>query len=154
MNTASFHQIDAAESDYLYIESSQLRNAGSGLYTAIPIFKDERIAIFKGKKRTDKQAAEIAAKGRDQYFIVLPDGHILDSMPTFCFAKYANDASGPAKSSFKNNAKITLDDDDQVCLIALRTIKAGEEVFCAYGKPYWNKHSKGVQGAGLRVQER
>ena len=144
MNTVSFHQIDAAESDYLYIKTSQLPNSGNGLYTAIAIFKDERISIFKGKKRTDKQAAEIAAKGLNQYFIVLPDGQILDSMPTFCFAKYANDASGPAKSSFKNNAKITLDDNNQVCLIALRTIKAGDEVFCAYGKRYWNKHSKTV----------
>ncbi len=144
MTTVSYHQIDAEESDYLYIKTSQLPHAGSGLYTAIAIFKDERISIFKGKKLTEKQAAIIASKGQDQYFIVLPDGHILDSMHTPCFAKYANDASGPAKSSFKNNAKITLDDNNQVCLIALRTIKAGDEVFCAYGKRYWNKHSKTV----------
>lgn len=142
MNTVSYHQIDAAESDYLYIETSQLPNAGSGLYTAIAIFKDERISIFKGKKLTEKQAAAIATKGQDQYFIVLPDGRILDSMHAFCFAKYANDAAGMAKTSFKNNAKITLDDNDQVCLIALRTIKAGDEVFCAYGKRYWKRHSK------------
>jgi len=142
MTTVSYHQIDAEESDYLYIKTSQLPHAGNGLYTAIVIYKDERIAVFKGEKRTEKQAAAIAAKGQDQYFIVLPDGGILDSMPVFCFAKYANDAAGPAKSNFKNNAVITLDDNDQVCLIALRTIKAGEEVFCAYGKRYWNKHSR------------
>jgi len=142
MNTVSYHQIDAPESDYLYIDNSQLPDSGNGLYTAITIFKEERISIFKGKILEEAQAELIADKGQDQYFIVLPDGRILDSMHTHCFAKYANDASGLSKGNFKNNAKIALDDNNLVCLIALRTIKTGEEVFCAYGKRYWRKHSK------------
>jgi uncharacterized protein len=57
-----------------------------------------------------------------------------------CFAKYANDASGFTNSNFKNNAKITLDDNDKVCIQATRNIKANEELFCSYGKNYWKKH--------------
>jgi SET domain-containing protein len=71
----------------------------------------------------------------------LLDGTILDCKNTDCFAKYANDASGFSKSDFKNNAKIALAENNNVCLIAIRKIKSGEEIFCDYGKKYWKKHS-------------
>ncbi|GEP51920.1 hypothetical protein FNO01nite_25920 [Flavobacterium noncentrifugens] len=145
MKTVSYHQIDAPESDYLYIKTSQLPNAGNGLYAAIDIFKDERISIFNGKMLSDQQALKISANNQDQYFIIMPNGHIMDSMHTDCFAKYANDAAGLSSAEFKNNAKIALDDENNVCLIAIRKIKAGEEVFCAYGKKYWKKHGKGLR---------
>ena len=41
--------IESAESDYLYKALSQLPNSGNGLFTAINIYKDETISIFKGK---------------------------------------------------------------------------------------------------------
>lgn len=133
--------IEASESDYLYIDISQLPNSGNGLYTAIPIYKDEVISHFKGEILTNKEAKIRADKKEDQYFINLLDGSIMDSKHIHCFAKYANDAQGFSKSSFKNNAKIALDDNDSVCLMALKNIKAGEEIFCSYGKNYWKKHS-------------
>jgi len=139
MKTTSFHQIDAPESDYLYVATSQLPNAGNGLYTAIDIFKEERIAIFNGEKLSEFQAAARAIEGIDQYFMVLPDGCILDCINTDGFAKYANDATA-LNSEGKNNAKIAFDDEYNVCLIALRRIKKGEEIFCSYGKAYWKKH--------------
>ena len=70
----------------------------------------------------------------------LLNGSILDCRNTDCFAKYANDATGFSKSAFKNNAKITLDENHNVCLIAIRKLKSGEEIFCDYGKKYWKKH--------------
>lgn len=144
MKTLSYHQIDAAESDYLYVHPSQLLNAGSGLYTAIDIYKEERIAIFHGEKLTDAQAAERATFGADQYFMVLPDGVILDCNTIVGFAKYANDAA-VVPIAFKNNAKIAFDDENNVSLIALRRIKAGEEIFCGYGKAYWKKHLQSIE---------
>lgn len=137
---SSNNNIDALESDYLFVGTSQITNAGNGLYTAVEIYKDERISIFSGKILNFTQAKKIVSKGKDQYFINLPDGRILDSMNVMCFAKYANDASGMSKSKFKNNSIITLDDDENVCLEAIRDIKAGEEIFCSYGKKYWKKH--------------
>lgn len=64
----------------------------------------------------------------------------MDSLNTKCFAKYANDAKGLTNSNFTNNAKITLDDNEKVCLEATRDINAEEELFCSYGKEYWEKH--------------
>jgi SET domain-containing protein len=132
--------IESAESDYLYKALSQLPNSGNGLFTAINIYKDETISIFKGKILTDSQAKKTVLNGKDQYFINMLDGTIMDSMNTPCFAKYANDVNGTFESQFKNNAKIGLDEENNVCVIAIRTIVSGEEIFCSYGKNYWKKH--------------
>ncbi len=132
--------IESAESDYLYKAISQLPNSGNGLFTAINIYKDETISIFRGKILTDLQAKKSVLNGKDQYFINMLDGTIMDSINTPCFAKYANDVNGSFKSEFKNNAKIGLDEDNNVCVIAIRKIVSGEEIFCSYGKNYWKKH--------------
>lgn len=135
------NKIEAPESDYLYMSQSQIPDSGNGLFTAIDIYKDETIAIFKGKILSDIEAKKRVKEGNDRYFINLLDGSIMDSMNAKCFAKYANDANGLTKLNFKNNAVITLDDNDKVCIIAIRNIHAGEELFCSYGKKYWKKHS-------------
>lgn len=136
----SNNQIEALESDYLYKSQSQIPNAGYGLFTVIDIYKDETIAIFKGEILNALEAKLRAEAGKDGYFINLLDGSIMDSQHVECFAKYANDAEGLVPSEFKNNARITLDLNDQVCIEALRNIKANEELFCSYGKGYWKKH--------------
>jgi uncharacterized protein len=135
------YRIEAPEADYLYKKKSQIPDSGRGLFTAIDIYKDEIIAFFKGEILTYTQAEQRAQEGRDKYFINLPDGSIMDSMNVKCFAKYANDAKGSVSSKFKNNAVITINEQDKVCIKATRNIKANEELFCGYGVRYWKKHS-------------
>jgi hypothetical protein len=132
--------IDAKEEDYLYIQKSQIENSGNGLFTAIEIYKEEIISIFKGKIITITEAESIVNLNEDKYFINLLDGTILDSNTVDCFAKYANDSNGFIKSNYKNNSKITLDESNNVCLVATKNIKSNEEIFCSYGKRYWKKH--------------
>jgi SET domain-containing protein len=131
--------IDAKESDYLFIKTSQLSNAGNGLFTSIDIYKDEVISLFKGETLSDSEAAKRAKNKADGYFINMLDGTILDSKNTNCFAKYANDSQGLIKTKYPYNAEISLSDDEEVCLIATKKIKAGDEIFCSYGKAYWKK---------------
>jgi SET domain-containing protein len=135
------NKIEAIEFDYLFKNPSQLPNAGNGLFTAIDIYIDETIAVFKGEVLSNAEAKKRAQEGNDRYFINLLDNTIMDSMHTACFAKYANDAKGSPTATFKNNAEIVLDDNDKICIKATREIKANEEVFCSYGKKYWEKHS-------------
>jgi len=137
------NNIDADESAYLYVSVSQIPASGNGLHTAINIYKNEIIAVFKGEILTNAQAKFRAKRNNDKYFINMLDGSVLDSMKVKCFAKYANDAKGFSSgiNGLKNNSKITLDDSDNVCLIATRNIKTGEEIFCGYGSKYWKKHS-------------
>ena len=133
----------AAEADYLYIQASQIANAGNGLFTAIPIFKNEIISIFKGEILTQKEAQSRIDNLQDGYFINMLNGKIMDSRLIDCFAKYANDADGnrhPANQFlFKNNAIITLSDKQEICIVATKKIKAGDEIFCSYGLGYWIK---------------
>lgn len=135
-NSISF-KIDAKETDYLYIQDSQILGSGKGLYTAIPIFKEEVITLFKGEMLSSAEAKIRSDRGEDAYFINLLDGKIMDSMKVKCFAKYANDALGFVKTKYKINSKISLDEEDNVCIVSNRNIKAGEEIFCSYGKAYW-----------------
>lgn len=132
--------LDIPEADYLYVQPSRIPGAGMGLFTAIPLQRGEVVAVFQGERLSTTEAARRAAKGDDAYFVTLLDGSTLDSMHTACFAKYANDAEGPGTSRLRNNAVITLDDDDQPCIVATRAIKAGGEVFVGYGRAYWAKH--------------
>ena len=76
----NYNKIDAAESAYLYISLSQLPASGNGLHTAINIYKDECIAVFKGEILTDTQAKLRAKNNKDKYFITMLDGSIMDSM--------------------------------------------------------------------------
>ncbi len=133
--------IPAPEADYLYIAASGLEGAGQGLYTAIDIHRGELIARYKGERLSIAEAAKRAARGRDRYFMELPDGAILDPGPVEGFAKYANDAR-PVKGTDgpPNNARITLDPKGMPCLMATRRIRAGQEVLCAYGARYWKRH--------------
>lgn len=137
-NTITY-KIDAEEQDYLYVEQSQIAEAGNGLFTAIPIYKDEVICIFKGEYLSNEEALKRALIGEDRYFINMVQGGIMDSMHTSCFAKYANDVVG---TSNKTNSKISLDEKDNICIVATRKIAVGEEIFCSYGKQYWKKYQK------------
>jgi uncharacterized protein len=145
----SCDQIDANESDYLYVSESQIPNAGKGLFTAIPILKNEIISLYEGEIISNKEALRRAKKGLAQYFIDMQDGNILDSMNVECFAKYANDANGYVKSNFKVNSIIAFDENDNICLKAKRNIESGEEIFCSYGKVYWDNQKKEIEKSKL-----
>jgi len=129
------YTIDAKEEDYLYVKESAIQGAGKGLFTAIAIYKDEVICLFKGEQLSHEESLKRMLAGEDRYFINLLEGGIMDSMHVHCFAKYANDVVG---SKFRTNAKIGLDEQDNVCIVATRRILPGEEIFCSYGKRYWS----------------
>lgn len=141
---SEYFEIHAPEKEYLYVQHSQITEAGKGLFTAISIFKNEIIAVFRGKILTDEEVKRRTSLNYTTYFMNLPDGKILDCIHTRGFAKYANDAEGNSVSSFKNNSSIILCEED-VCLVATKTILPGQEIFCSYGKDYWKhflKHMK------------
>ena len=135
----NYDSLDADEEDYLYVDTSQIPNSGKGLFTSIPIEKDEIISKYIGEILSEVEAQKRVDDKNDQYFMNLPSGEVFDCKFTKCFAKYANDAEGlPTK--FRNNSTIAMDDDDNVVLVAKRDIKAGEEIFTGYGRSYWKKH--------------
>jgi SET domain-containing protein len=133
--------IDAAEADYLFVDSSAITGAGLGLFTAIAIYPNEIISLFKGEVLTQKEAKHRAEHHQDDYFISLLDGTIMDSQYVDCFAKYANDAEAFGGSNGKNNATITINEEGEVCLVASTDIAAGGEVYAGYGHRYWKNQA-------------
>lgn len=132
----SEHAIPSPEDEYLFIKPSLIPNAGKGLFTAITIYREEIIATFSGEVLELPEAQKRKAEGKDDYFMNLHDGNTLDCMYTESFAKYANDVEG---TRLKTNAFIGLDEHNNVCLIARKTIPAGAEIYCSYGKKYWKQ---------------
>lgn len=143
-------KILAKEAEYLCVKKSQIPNAGNGLYATIPIYKNEIIAIFKGEILQKEETKRRAKIGADAYFINMLDGTIMDSKNTKCFAKYANDTVGINKIKFIRNAIITMNDNNQVCLVTIKHIKKGEEIFCSYGDKYWENYKKQIQKNNYR----
>ena len=139
---SSDNSIDTEEKDYLFIRPSQIPQSGKGLFTAIPIYKDEIICVFRGEILSKEESKIRSANNATGYFIKMIDGSIMDSINTDCYAKYANDAEGLSFNKFKNNAFISLNENDQVCIIANKNIASGKEIFCAYGKKYWKNFKK------------
>ncbi len=133
--------------DYLFTKPSQIKGAGNGLFTRKEIKRDEVICLFNGELLTDRQVTIRLNKGLDSYFVETIDDTIMDSMKIPGMAKYANDAVGLRKSKFKNNALITFDDNDNVCLTATKRIKSGEEIFTAYGKEYWDNYREKMKAS-------
>lgn len=132
--------IDAPEWDYLYTSPSHIPGAGLGLFTAISIYAGEHIARYTGRVLTDAVSDQLIAEGKDDYFLLLPDGRILDAGgDTKCAAAYANDAAGPVRIGRRNNACFDAVTQTHIVLLATRNIKAGEEIFCTYGARYWKK---------------
>lgn len=133
----SSHVVRFPDPEHLVVKPSQIKGAGLGLFTTKEIKRDEVICRYNGELLTDRQVTIRVNRGEDSYFVETNTEVIMDSRKVKGVAKYANDAVGLKKSDFRNNALITFDDDDDVCLIATRKIKAGEEIFTAYGKEYW-----------------
>jgi SET domain-containing protein len=134
-----YDPIELPEEDYLYVQPSQIPNAGNGLFTSIDIECGEIISKFKGEIISEEEATKRAELGDDDYFMMLPSGETLDCKKTECFAKFANDAEG-IPSGFKNNAIITMDEENNVVLVADKDINSGEEIFVGYGRRYWQRN--------------
>ena len=130
-------RIDAEEEDYLYVAKSNIPNAGNGLFTAMDIYPNERISVFKGELLNENEASKRAGQKLDAYFMNTPNGGVMDAMQVECFAKYANDDEANGNKVVRTNAIITMDENEEICLVALKKIKAGSEIFCAYGAKYW-----------------
>jgi SET domain-containing protein len=115
---------------HLEVKKSQI--IGDGLYTNINIKKGDVISRFTGRKvKEDKIPYE-----ESLYSIDLENGYVLNTYESKCYAKYANDCCGPIKTTKRNNSRIT-NASGRIIIYATKNISAGSEIFCPYGKQYW-----------------
>jgi len=103
-----------------------------GLWALKSFKKDEKIVEYKGERLTvaqyDKRYHEEAM---GSYGIDLDDNHVLDARRTDSgMGRWACDYHGSGR---KANAEYVVDDDDRVWVVAIRPIKAGDEILTDYG---------------------
>jgi SET domain-containing protein len=130
---------------HLYIQSSNIPQAGKGLFTKVSIAKGETIVEYKGRKTTWK---EVEDKEIDNLYIMyVTEDNVIDAGKHLkSFARYANDASGLTKiKGLQNNAHFVHDDTGKVYMEAKRNIAADEEIFVGYGKDYWDTIRKNMK---------
>jgi SET domain-containing protein len=121
---------------HLEVKTSQLPNAGNGLFTKEFIPKGSCIVEYKGRRTTWDQVRNDADNG---YIYYVDDSLVIDGKAdTKALARYANDARGLTRiKGITNNARY-IHDDDKVYIEAAKDIPAGAEIFVNYGKEYWD----------------
>ncbi len=127
----------------LIVKKSKLPGAGKGLFTTRSIRKDSKIIEYRGEIIGYNEYRRRARNEVDQYLFFLRSDLCIDAMHTLQYkARYANDAAGITRvKGFKNNSDYIIF-GDKCFIVASRDIKAGEEIFVDYTKPYWDHMRK------------
>lgn len=123
----------------LVIKKSKLPGAGKGLFTTKAIRKDTKVIEYRGEIIGYKEYRRRARKEQDHYLFYLRRELCIDSLYTPQYkARYANDAAGITRlKGIRNNSDFIIY-DDKCFIVSSRDIKAGEEIFVNYTKPYWD----------------
>lgn len=123
----------------LIIKKSKLPGAGKGLFTTKAIRKEVKIIEYRGEIIGYKEYRRRARKEQDHYLFYLRKELCIDSLYTPQYkARYANDAAGITRlKGLRNNSDFIIF-DDKCFIVSSRDIRAGEEVFVNYTKPYWD----------------
>jgi SET domain-containing protein len=120
---------------YLTIKRSKLKDAGSGVFTTCDIPSGVYVTEMKGAPITQKEyenlpdfvQAYTCYVHRNLYLNAYDDRH---------FARFVNDANGPADKRFKNNCTLVVD-GKKVFIESVKKIKSGSEILVDYGEDYW-----------------
>lgn len=121
----------------LFIKKSQVKNAGNGLYAGPYGFKKEDIIgeySLPWMKGTWKRILERKDEANTSYVLCSTKNKCWDGLDkNSTIIRNANDAHG---SKFKNNA-FFLEKNKRIFMVASKTIKPNEEIFCDYGEEYF-----------------
>ena len=123
---------------HLGIKPSNIPNAGSGLFTYIDIPPKTIICKYEG---TTIDRADYNNSG---YAVDIPKGRVIDGSSTqSSIGRYANNCRPSDKAHCKcNNAKFAISTRAGITTINIKStkfIKAGSEIFVAYGRGYWKR---------------
>ena len=123
----------------LIVKKSQIPGSGKGLYTTKAFKKADKIIKYRGEEIGWKDYKVRVDKDEDGYLFFFNRNKCIDAFHTPQFkARYANDANGFTRvKGLKNNSQYEIFGDD-CFIVAIRDIKAGEEIFTDYTKDYWD----------------
>lgn len=118
------------------VRPSQLPSAGEGLFAARDYRPGERVVYYNGVWRTTlPEDTTYALEWRRGVYL---DGRYDRTRPAGAACKVNHQASARANVQFVRNYAYL-----EVFLVAKRSILAGEELFCNYGRDYWHDSATG-----------
>ena len=123
----------------LIVKTSQLPNAGKGLFTTTPIKKGEQVIEYEGEIIDWPEYEKRVLEDKDGYLFFINKKRCIDAFATPQHkARYANDAAGLSRvKGIKNNCKYEVK-KNKCFIVAEKNIKANEEIFVNYTKEYWD----------------
>lgn len=124
------------------INTSQLPNAGKGLFALVEFKRGDIVCEYEGEIVTWAECEKRSQEGHEGYAFFMTKNRCVDAYFTpWAFGRYANDARGVGRvEGLKNNAQYEIkrrDGVQKVFIVATRTIQPGQEVFVHYGDDYW-----------------
>jgi len=139
----------------LIIKKSKLPGAGKGLFTTKAIRKEAKVIEYRGEIIGYKEYRRRARKEQDHYLFYLRKELCIDSLYTPQYkARYANDAAGITRlKGLRNNSDFVIF-DDKCFIVSSRDIKAGEEIFVNYTKPYWDCMKKRMKKEKMKKKNK
>lgn len=148
-NYPKFCQLHSLTIDNLYVDTSNIKNAGNGLFAGPFGFKkgdrigeysmDEiKVQLKDLDKRSSKPDYSYTFCERQKRGQAEDDVNCWDALDyRTTIIRYANDATN---SKFKNNSyffETKRDGETRVYLVASKKIEPLEEIFVSYGSDYW-----------------
>ncbi len=123
----------------LIVKTSQLPNAGKGLFTTTPIKKGEQVIEYEGEIIDWPEYEKRVLEDKDGYLFFINKKRCIDAFATPQHkARYANDAAGLSRvKGIKNNCKYEVK-KNKCFIVAEKNINANEEIFVTYTKEYWD----------------
>ena len=105
-------------------------SAGLGLFAAVPFRRRETIIEYIGHRITAEQGDKL----NSSYIFNVNKKVDIDGSPRWNTARYANHSCRPTAEAVIRKGR--------VFIIALRTIKPGEEITYDYGRDFFQDHIK------------
>jgi SET domain-containing protein len=137
----------------LIVKKSRLTGAGKGLFTTKAIRNEAKIIEYRGEIIGYKEYRRRARKEQDHYLFYLRRELCIDALHTTQYkARYANDAAGITRMKGVRNNSDYIIFGDKCFIVASREIKAGEEIFVNYTKPYWDCMRKRIKKKKLKTK--
>ena len=121
---------------HLQINPSTIPGAGDGLFTLVDIPKKKFICRYAGKEMSLQEYLQ----KNSGYGVLIKKDRIIDGADTqSALGRYANSCQKKDGMHCKGaNAKFSVSAKNKtISLVSTKKIKAGEEIFVAYGGAYW-----------------
>jgi SET domain-containing protein len=140
---------------FLVVKTSTIPGSGKGLFTKKFIPAGTRIAEYKGRVSTWKEAKH--EDGENAYIYYVTRNHVIDAKADKkSLARYANDAKGLTKVKGINNNCEYVEEGVRVFIHAKKDIPAGSEILVPYGPEYWQviKYNKNLAEKEKKAEDK